>query len=409
MPRRAVLRLPLISIVGALAAGGLLAVASPAVAAQPTCFGVPATIVGSAKGTAIHGTKGDDVIYAGNGDDRVYGEGGNDLICGGYGADTLYGGAGNDWLAGGPGKKVGHTRIVGDVLFDDAGDDFFSPGYDGRYPAKTPDRISFYYAPNAVTINTATHTATGNGSDSWLGDNAEIYGSRHDDTFIGGPANDRFMGGAGHDTMAGNGGDDVLKDDYPRKPDGEWDTLDGGAGNDQVYSEGGADRLTGGDGNDWIATYGHRGVRLDAGAGDDTVYQSLDATTDQSVVGGTGADQVHLFVDMRKDSWPRLVVHQDSGTAAWAGQTSGFPFSGVDDLDVHGFPLSFYGGSLDETVRSDGMWAFRAWGGPGNDIFFGAISSDQYDGGPGSDRVTTGGGNDVCTSIEVISGTCASG
>ena len=117
----------------------------PSGAAPPTCKGIPATIVGTSGNDVLSGTPGRDVTVGLTGNDKLSGLAGNDLICGGYGADRLHGGSGNDSLAGEQGGKV-HTdhgwRISNDVLFGDAGDDFFSPGYDGRYPSDTPDRIT---------------------------------------------------------------------------------------------------------------------------------------------------------------------------------------------------------------------------------------------------------------------------
>ena len=60
----------------------------------PACFGVPATIVGTAGNDVINGTAGNDVIVAGDGNDIINGNGGNDRICGDAGNDTINGGDG---------------------------------------------------------------------------------------------------------------------------------------------------------------------------------------------------------------------------------------------------------------------------------------------------------------------------
>jgi uncharacterized delta-60 repeat protein len=75
----------------------------------PTCAGLPATIVGSARGETLRGTSGRDVIVAGGGRDTVRARGGRDLVCGGGGRDVLTGGAGGDRIAGGR----GHDRCAG--------------------------------------------------------------------------------------------------------------------------------------------------------------------------------------------------------------------------------------------------------------------------------------------------------
>jgi hypothetical protein len=93
--------LPLIAA-GVLAAGGS---PSPAAEAQrPTCFGAPATIVGSAKADVLRGTAARDVVVALGGADKLYGRGGGDLLCGGPGNDLLDGGPGRNRLHGGPGR-----------------------------------------------------------------------------------------------------------------------------------------------------------------------------------------------------------------------------------------------------------------------------------------------------------------
>lgn len=53
----------------------------------PTCFGQPATIVGTNGDEWLDGTEGDDVIVALDGDDSIAGNGGRDLLCGGRGND----------------------------------------------------------------------------------------------------------------------------------------------------------------------------------------------------------------------------------------------------------------------------------------------------------------------------------
>ncbi len=78
---------------------------------QPTCFGLPATIVGTKKGETIHGTPSDDVIVARGGKDKVIAGNGDDLVCAGGGKDTVKGGPGRDWVVGGggPDKLVGQA------------------------------------------------------------------------------------------------------------------------------------------------------------------------------------------------------------------------------------------------------------------------------------------------------------
>jgi Ca2+-binding RTX toxin-like protein len=64
------------------AALGVASVSADAQTTPPTCFGQPATIVGTSAGDMLQGTDGPDVIVGRGGQDTIYGLGGDDLICG---------------------------------------------------------------------------------------------------------------------------------------------------------------------------------------------------------------------------------------------------------------------------------------------------------------------------------------
>lgn len=83
-------------------------------AAGPTCFGQPATRVGTPGNDVLFGTPGRDVIVGLGGNDIIFGLAGNDLLCGGEGQDTLFGGTGDDGVDGGSGR---------DILFGNRGKD----------------------------------------------------------------------------------------------------------------------------------------------------------------------------------------------------------------------------------------------------------------------------------------------
>lgn len=141
-----------------------LAVGTPsaAQAGTETCQGLTATIIGSGQADTIHGTEGDDVIWAGAGDDTVHGNGGDDVICAGKGHDVVHGGTGND-------------RIV---------------GYDG---------------------NDKLYGGNGNDELSGLRGNDLVHGGRGADDLNGGPGDDRLVGGNGTDRLHGGEGTDTCK------------------------------------------------------------------------------------------------------------------------------------------------------------------------------------------------------
>ena len=114
-------------------------------------------------------------------------------LRGGDGADTLYGAGGDDLLDGGAGNDV-------------------IDGGDGS------DTIRFKSVENAVTVNLADGTSSGDGDDTFTNvENAE--GTDYNDTLIGDGGdnilqghggNDVIMGGSGDDEIHGGDGDDII-------------------------------------------------------------------------------------------------------------------------------------------------------------------------------------------------------
>ena len=263
----------------------------------------------SGDGTTVEA--GDDKLYGGAGDDFIDGGAGNDLLDGGADDDYLRGGDGNDTLIGGTGE---------DILNAGAGDDTLMYTADGTY------------GDNAYAVNMS---GSGDDDDSgdWRGGDDDDSGdwvsvedmNKSDDTFIGGSGEDTLKMTDGNDALflddgdgspnlssiekieAGAGDDvvDLTSDDY----DYGDVTIDGGTGDDVLWSSIGDDVLIGGEGDDM----------LDGGAGDDTaVFDGLIEDYDIYVDGdsgeltvsakdGTGTDTLknieHLkFRDEREDS-----------------------------------------------------------------------------------------------------------
>ncbi len=114
--------------------------------ANPTCMGLPATIIGTPGADTIIGTNGPDVIVAFGGDDTILAGNGDDVICAGYGNDTIDAGNGNDIIDAGFGDDTvdsgrgddrvdagaGNDTVVGnngdDVLVGGAGTDDLDGG-----------------------------------------------------------------------------------------------------------------------------------------------------------------------------------------------------------------------------------------------------------------------------------------
>ena len=202
-------------------------------AADLSCNGLPATIIGTAGDDVITGTPGDDVIVGLEGDDSIRGGLGNDVICGGPGEDVLSGQGGND------------------ILFGEQDDDILDGGEGG-----------------------CCNFATNNGDDV-------LYGGQGDDdlhtsdfptlgnTLYGEQGADRLFVWSGGWAYGGNGDDEISQ--YSRNA-----LLDGGNGNDFIidWNDGGLNNET---------------VTMIGANGDDELV-SQDASSIVSMDGGRGAD-----------------------------------------------------------------------------------------------------------------------
>ena len=307
---------------------------SAAQAATPTCFGEPATIVGTADIDTIHGTPNDDVIVGGDGPDQIYGEGGNDLICGdggsyedddalgdrlygGDGADKIDGGAGNDVLEGNSGDDELFGRAGGDSLSGGTGDDMQDGalGWDGFAggpgndvmiggPDSEPfgtNSVTYVHSASAVTIDLQADTATGEGKDVvkhiWT-----ATGSMFDDVIRGTPRQDVIYGECGDDRIYGRGGADRL---FAHNDDGgacekgfpDDDIVYGGAGDDSFHGEfwayKGTDTIYGGKGNDSLQALGGR-EHFFGGPGPDGFFSTSTGSDDPMYVDlGAGTYRIH--------------------------------------------------------------------------------------------------------------------
>jgi len=202
---------------------------------------------------------------------------------------------------------------------------------------------------------------------------------------------DVYDGGDGNDTLLGTSGDDVvfMGGTAPPYYDGEEIrissieninlgdgnevldmehstytytsdvTVDGGTGNDVIWTDEGNDTLIGGTGNDW----------LDGGAGNDTLNGGAD---DDRLEGGAGADILNGGDGTDTASYvgssAGVTIDLAAGTAS-GGDAAGDSFSLIENL---------LGSSY-------------------NDILYGDAGINVIDGGAGNDTIRGGGGNDTLT------------
>ena len=220
----------------------------------------------SANGSTLTGSAGGDTLNGTNANEAISGLGGNDRLFAGAGADTLSGGLGADVLDAG------------------AGDDTLLYTADARW------------GDGAYVLNVGSPAVAGTGARIELENRNRSY--------------DQFIGAAGRDTLVGTSAGDVIALDDDSGPLGALGvtgprisgievinagdgndvvdltstryaygdvTIDGGNGDDVIWSNAGSDTLIGGAGNDQLVS-GAGADSLDGGSGSDTL------------VGGSGND-----------------------------------------------------------------------------------------------------------------------
>jgi Ca2+-binding RTX toxin-like protein len=357
----------------------------------PLCFTTPATIVGTPGNDVINGTAGNDVIVAGAGNDTINGNGGNDTICGDAGNDTINGGDGNDFVLGGSGADRilggnGDDNLVGNPGFgsnDDTGDTILGEAgndvLDGWFGDDTlsgglgNDTIGGWagvdtatYTPSATAVNASltSNTATGEGSDTFIGVE-NLTGSKFSDV---------LTGDAGANVLNGWEGNDQL---------------DGMAGNDRLIGGNGNDLLRGRTGNDIVA--GDAGV-------DTAAYDTANTGVNVNLTTGTsagahGVDAITGVENIRGSSFNDFLTG-----SAGANVIQGNPGNDV----IKGL------GGNDTLYGSTG--ADRLYGGDGNDIVYGGADSDPTVAGEnGNDRLFGDAGVETCSGgagFDVASASC---
>jgi len=308
----------------------------------------------------ILGLNDNDSLYGGDGDDVIAGHDGNDILDGGAGNDSLIGGAGTDTLSGGTGNDILHgngltpqqIQIIlnanANVVYNAETNSFYEfvtsgatwtasqtaaaattlNGVNGHLATvssfKELDFLDAQVNPtNNLSIGsywTSGHdlAVTGEyrftdgietGVQFWDGQDAGSTTYGFEDMWVSGQPNSATQhynyllsyadGLADSNDAAFAHGDGYIVewDAGLMNDDNAVDTLNGGAGNDQIYGYGGNDILNGGDGND--ALYGGAGAdqlfggdgndALLGGAGNDLLVGSLG---DDYIDGGEGDDTI---------------------------------------------------------------------------------------------------------------------
>ena len=335
-----------------------------------------------------------DAILAGEAadDDIVDALGGNDTVLAGEGDDDVSGGEGDDTIDGGDGNDVADGGEGDDVIDTSGNSPLPDIGYPGVFPADPnpdDDRDSVDGGDGNDTISTGDDADTINGG---AGDDV-INSGIDDDEVDGGEGDDRIVGAEGNDTIYANNdpvlGLDALEleDDGSNPlgpdlaPDNGDDFVDGGAGDDVIFSGDDNDTLLGGSGDDL----------LDGGIDDDTLEGNtgndalIGGQGDDSLEGGQGEDSLEGGIgdDTLRGNNDYESLHGGAGDDLLDGGQGNDVLSGDEGDDT------LEGALGDDTLN----------GGEGDDVFLGGSGDDLFEGGPGNDTMTGGADRDVFQNV----------
>jgi Ca2+-binding RTX toxin-like protein len=338
-----------------------------------TCFGAPATIVGTEGSDNITGTAGPDVIVSLGGVDLIASGAGDDRVCAGPGNDVALLEEGNDSWDGGDGV---------DNVDGGPGDDMLVGG------AGEADGVTHITARGPVSVNLATGVATGAGRDT-LSQIESASGSDFDDTLVGNAGinvlngsagRDRLDGAAHSDALIGAAGDDTMighpgegdSAAYPGAPTGVQADLQTGTatgeGRDTLTD---IESLIGSDHGDRLAGNGGFNFLLGLGGND--------------VLAGRGGFDVAFFPTNPVTASLAAGRSQGEGNDTLTGFEGLAGSPGADRLVGDGKQNYLEG--------DEGNDVIDAGGGP--DVAFGKRGADRLDGGAGDDKLFGGPGDDT--------------
>lgn len=227
------------------------------------------------------------------------------------------------------------------------------------------------------------------------------------DTLDGGAGNDQLFGGVGNDTLIGGADADLLEGGLGA------DNLNGGTGVDTVSYAGSAasvmvrlwnqtatggdaqgdiitafENATGGAGNDSLVGSDNVANLLSGGAGGDNLYG---LSGDDTLIGGAGADKLDGGAGIDTASYAgaagAVVVRLWNATGA-GGDAQGDTFTSIENVTG--------GNGNDSLVGTDGV-ANVLSGGAGSDNLYGLSGDDTLIGGGAADRLDGGAGNDTAS------------
>ncbi len=393
---------------------------------------------------------GDDIFNFGNGlgGNLAFGNGGDDFLSGsGLGNDTLYGGVGDDTIqvieiaGSGSGSAGGGAAFVPDTI---GGIGFIPPFlFGGGSGAGASAGLGV-----GVVVEEGVAVPRNPGRNYLSGDkgNDVIFGIGDRDSLIGGDGNDSlFMLSVDGTKELGLADDGVNTVEgarrslagYPRN-----NLLDGGTGNDYLYSYGaergrqtmigaeGDDSLYnrgsqviafGNTGSDYLETAGFNRSTLYGGQDNDTIVSGLiegfsTVEGEATVIPGNGGTNL-LYGDKGNDTLLSVGIQdtviggniEDNDLVAGSnldylslgGASSvGFGNQGNDTLIGAAASVSLYGGQDNDYITASGGDSYLS-GDKGNDTLLTGGSNDTLVGGEGNDSLDArgGGGNNLLMAL----------
>jgi Ca2+-binding RTX toxin-like protein len=418
-----------------------------------------ATINGTAGADSLVGTANNDAIFGLQGDDTLDGRGGDDTLYGGDGVDTATyvdasqavivslalqgvaqdtGGSGKDTLVsienltGSAFNDTLSAGAAGAFIQGGGGDDLLASGVgddtlDGGSGTNT---VSFANVSSGVTVNLLHQGVvqnTGGGGSDILSNFVDVNGSPFDDSLIGSTGDNFLHGGAGNDSLNGVVGDDTL--------DGGLgdDTLIGGGGSDTASYAGAASAVTvnlnlqgsaqdtGGAGHDTLIQIenlnGSAFNDLLTGDGDDNLLQG--GAGNDTLDGGAGNDGLYGGAGVDTASY----ADASSGVAVDLSQGGPQQTAGAGRDTLISIE-SLIGSAFNDTLSAASAGS-SIQGAAGNDILVSGSGDDTLDGGSGvntvsyanvhsavnvslalqgSNQATGGGGRDLLTNFQNVTG-----
>lgn len=350
------------------------------------------SLLGSSANNALLANDSDDLVLGYDGDDYLVGNAGRDFLIGGLGSDTLSGGSENDTLFGGPAAAGETNRYDGGTGLDRLVYSTNRSDYDLDSPTNTNLPTGALDASGPLRIYAATGRIQHLSADLSTVIATDI--AENIETFVGSDSNDTIRGADLPGvtlTIDGGGGDDFLYSDGARQ-------TNGGAGDDRLIATGSYSSFNGGGGIDTLDLRGFDNVRwsINNNFGATADFRAIEDIETEDLVNRSDGAAVIVPATVFSGSYEAIDVlllgeADDTFYNAGLGSTTIYGYGGDDTLirkqaNDGSHRAVFYGGEGNdylELVSESGA----LYGGVGDDTIRVDVSGEDYvfSGGEGDD------------------------